>query len=214
GRIRPLLPRSPFLYAILDSQFSTDLVGDGRQALRAGAGIFQIRAKTLTPRKLYDIVAALAPDCAAANVPLIVNDNVDVALLTGAAGVHLGQEDCPAGDARNILPHQLIGISTHNETQAAKASQCPVDYISVGPVFPTRSKANPDPVVGLDFVRKICATSKLPVVCIGGITAQAFSALISAGAGGLAVISAIYEGPSVYDTISRLLEALQHRKSD
>jgi thiamine-phosphate pyrophosphorylase len=120
---------------------------------------------------------------------VVVNDRVDVALLAGAAGVHLGQTDLPPAAARQILgPGRIIGFSTHNLEQAVEADSLPVDYIAVGPVFETSTKDNPDPVVGVEKLAMICRAVKKPVVAIGGITLDNAKAALSAGAVSVAVI--------------------------
>jgi thiamine-phosphate pyrophosphorylase len=133
--------------------------------------------------------------CAAARavgMPLIVNDRPDVALIVGAAGVHVGQRDLPPAAARRILgPAAIVGISTHDVRQATTASGEPVDYVAIGPVFPTRTKDRPDPAVGLDGLRAVRGRVVGPLVAIGGITRENAAAVVGAGADGIAVIGAL-----------------------
>lgn len=191
----------PGLYAILD----TGLLPEGRTAedvvrawLRAGVRLIQLRAKTMDGGPLLDLADRLAAEAAAQGATFIINDRVDIALLSGAAGVHLGQTDLPVADARRLMgADAVIGLSTHDTRQAATALTEPVSYIAVGPVFPTRSKANPDPVVGLDGVRSVAAAARaigVPVVAIGGITLSSARAVIEAGASSVAVISDLMAG--------------------
>ena len=129
---------------------------------------------------------------------LIVNDRLDVALAGGADGVHLGQDDLPLRAARRCCPPGfLIGVSTHNEEQAAAAQADGADYIGFGPIFATTTKHNPDPVVGVERLRAVCQRSPIPVVAIGGVTPQQVPALIAAGAHAVAIISAINRAPDV-----------------
>jgi thiamine-phosphate pyrophosphorylase len=120
---------------------------------------------------------------------VIVNDRVDVALLAGASGVHLGRSDLPPGLARKILgPSQIIGCSTHDLSQALQADNEGVDYIAVGPVFPTTTKTNADPAIGLDGLREICSRVRRPVVAIGGIRMETAQDVFRCGAAAVAVI--------------------------
>src|SRR5438552_4428633 len=147
----------PRLYAIADAAFG-DPVQLAEALFSGGARLVQIRNKKASPRILLEQVEkvlALAPRGAR----VVVNDRVDVALISGAAGVHLGQTDFPPVAARQILgPERIVGFSTHNMEQALEADKLPVDYIAVGPIFSTTSKENPDPVVGVETLALICKT--------------------------------------------------------
>jgi len=181
--------RYPRLYAIADAQFG-DPVEIGRQLLAGGARLIQIRDKGAPARVLFEHVRRLLehrPEGAA----IIVNDRPDIALVTGAEGVHLGQTDLPARQARDLLgPRAILGLSTHTIEQAGQVQSSPcLDYIAAGPVFPTTSKLNADPVIGLDGLREICRLSTLPVVAIGGIRIEDVPKVIAAGARSVAVVS-------------------------
>jgi thiamine-phosphate pyrophosphorylase len=132
-----------------------------------------------------------------AGVNLIINDRVDIALALRADGVHLGQEDMPADAARRILgDNAVIGFSTHNLEQVYEALRLPIDYLAFGPIFPTTSKQNPDPVAGLNQLRIVCEVARpLPVVAIGGITTTNAQDVLNAGADAVAVISALLANP-------------------
>ncbi len=198
---------TPFLYPILDESRSTDLTHDAEAVIRAGAKILQLRCKKMTNADFYKLVTRLVPVCKQHGVLLILNDRVDVCMVTEASGVHLGEDDFPATEARQLLPDAIIGASTHNIKQVQEADRLPVDYISIGPIFPTTSKANPDPVVGIDLLRKVRSLTKKPIVCIGGITENEIPELLRAGANGIAVISEIYRNDDVYSTTQRLLKS-------
>lgn len=162
--------------------------------LRAGVSHLQIRAKHLGSAAFLDLVRAVAPHAAAAGAVLVVNDRVDVARSAGAGiGVHLGQDDLPVAEARRLLgPEAVVGRSTHTPAQLAAALSEPVTYVAYGPVFPTRTKTNPDPVVGLDGIRTAAASARAggrPLVAIGGITLATARSVIEAGASAVAVIS-------------------------
>jgi thiamine-phosphate pyrophosphorylase len=178
----------PGLYAIADAAFG-DPVELARFLFDGGARLVQVRNKNAGAAELLrqvETILGFAPT----DGRVIVNDRADVALLTGADGVHLGQTDLPAVNARAILPpNSLIGVSTHNLEQAIRCETEPVDYIAAGPVFQTSTKANPEPVIGLDGLREICASVTKPVVAIGGITRLNAEAVFECGATSAAVIS-------------------------
>ena len=136
---------------------------------------------------------AIAGAARAANCAFFVNDRPDVAWLAGADGVHVGQEDLEVEQAREVVgPERWVGVSTHNLEQFEQAAASSADYIAVGPDLPAQSsKANPDPVVGLDFIRGVPRAYGKPIVAIGGITLERAAAVIEAGADSVAVISDI-----------------------
>jgi thiamine-phosphate pyrophosphorylase len=175
------------LYAIADASFG-DCVRLAEALFAGGARLVQVRNKKAGAREFLSQVERIL-SFAPSDGRVIVNDRVDVALLAGAAGVHLGQTDLPPTAARQILgPGRMIGFSTHNLEQAVEADSLPVDYIAVGPVFATSTKDNPDPVVGVEKLAMICRAVKKPVVAIGGITLDNAKAALSAGAASVAVI--------------------------
>jgi thiamine-phosphate pyrophosphorylase len=203
------LPHSPFLYPILDADFSTNLLEDAREIIRAGAKIVQIRAKNQTKKWLYDRIQRIVPICEEGNVCCLVNDCVDIALVSDVAGVHLGQTDFPVPEARELMGSKIIGFSTHTFRQFSGAGSLPADYIAVGPVFPTRSKANADPALGLPEVERIVQNKRKPVVAIGGILPEHVLPLIRCGVDGIAVISALYQDGKIYDNACRLQEKIR-----
>ena len=142
--------------------------------IQGGATLIQLREKNLSPREFFRQAQAALEVARAHDVRIIINDRVDIALALHADGVHLGQDDMPPYAAREILGDEaMIGFSTHNPAQAIGASTLPIDYLAIGPVFPTSSKSNPDPVVGLEGLREVRdAVGDLPLVAIGGITAR------------------------------------------
>ena len=206
--------KTPFLYPILDESRSADLVHDAEHVIRAGAKILQLRCKRMSNADFCKLVIRLMPICKSQNVLLIVNDRVDVCMVTNASGVHLGQDDFSGADARMLLPHAIIGLSTHNAKQVDDANKLPVDYISIGPIFPTTSKANPDPVVGIELLRKVKSLTSKPIVCIGGITENKIPELLHAGADGIAVISEIYRNNDVFTNVVRLQTLISTQRHD
>lgn len=184
------------LYAIADASFG-DCVRLAEALFAGGARLVQVRNKKAGARDFLSQVERIL-SFAPSDGRVIVNDRVDVALLAGAAGVHLGQTDLPAAAARQILgPDRIIGFSTHNLEQAVEADSLPVDYIAVGPVFATSTKDNPDPVVGVEKLAMICRAVKKPVVAIGGITLDNAKAALGAGAASVAVIRDLLAHPDV-----------------
>ena len=198
------------LYAIVDAQYvPLDRMADvAGQLVAAGARIVQVRAKGVTSRALLAAVRAVRQAVAAHDAWVVVDDRLDVALLAGATGVHLGQQDLPVAVARRIAPPPFrIGLSVHDDAQLEAAGALPVDYVAVGPVFPTHSKARPDPVVGLDGLRRLVRRSRRPVVAIGGIDARRIGAVRSTGAAAAAVIGALYAAGDPGRAAARLVAA-------
>lgn len=160
-----------------------------RALIAGGARVLQLRMKGAEAAPMLAAAGQLRSLCSAEGVTFIVNDRLDVALICQADGVHLGQDDLPLAAARQIAPPGfLIGISTHTLEQARAAAAA--DYIGFGPCFPTATKLNPDPVVGLEALREVCRLP-VPVVAIGGIALDAVPAVARAGATAAAVIRAV-----------------------
>jgi thiamine-phosphate pyrophosphorylase len=188
----------PEVYPITDAGLSgrthSQLVAE---YAAAGAMLIQIREKNAPAADFYREALEAVAIGSRFGAKIIINDRVDIAIAVNAAGVHLGQDDLPPHQARKLLgPDKLIGFSTHNLQQAAEALSLGVDYIAFGPVFPTSTKLNPDPVVGLQQLSEIKSIAGgVPVVAIGGIGRDNIAAVIAAGADSAAVISALYEKP-------------------
>lgn len=161
------------LYAIIDATTletrSLPVVEFARAVIAAKPTALQLRAKDATPSETLGWLRALLPICKEADVPLFANDRVDLAMLAGCDGVHVGQSDLPLAVVRRMASGLRVGISTHDFEQVARAIHERPDYLAFGPVFATRSKANPDPVVGLEALARVVETSELPIVAIGGI---------------------------------------------
>jgi len=188
----------PTLYAILDAtpaQPIESLVSLANKLADAGVQLIQLRAKHTPPRQFQEIASALIA-AAPPTVRIIVNDRPDIASITKSAGVHVGQEDLPVEEARQICPSpQWVGISTHNLEQLRVAAGTSADYIAVGPIYPTATKENPDPVVGLDLLRAARKQTRKPLVAIGGITIKSAGEVFRAGADSVAVISDLLNAP-------------------
>lgn len=200
----------PPFYPILDIDVARDRQLDPLRVLdawlTAGVRLVQLRAKSLAGGAFLDLAGACLRRTRQAGALFIVNDRVDVAALAGADGVHLGQEDITPALARPMLPGTaLVGWSTHNEGQLTGALAMPIDYVAIGPVFATASKAKPDPVVGLEGVRRAAdLAAGRPLVAIGGITLSTAAEVIAAGASTVAVIGDVL----VEDAAARAREFL------
>ncbi|MCL5745575.1 MAG: thiamine phosphate synthase, partial [Acidobacteria bacterium] len=139
----------------------------------------------------------------------VIDDRADIAALLDA-GLHVGQDDLPPCDARRVLgPNRILGFSTHNPEQFAAALEEPADYLAFGPVFPTATKVNPDPVVGIDALRSLRDSTDRPIVAIGGITRLNARAVLGAGADSVAVIADILTGSCTVETLRARMEEWQ-----
>jgi thiamine-phosphate pyrophosphorylase len=188
--------RLPLFYPILDTETAgrkgVELVPTAAQILEGGAGILQLRHKGFFSREVFEKAREIAALCREAGAVFVMNDRADVARLLDA-GLHVGQEDLSPADARQVLGDgALIGFSTHNEAQFRAAAEEPADYLAFGPIFGTASKVNPDPVVGLDELRRLRPLTTRPVVAIGGITRANARSVIGAGADSVAVIGDLF----------------------
>jgi len=164
--------------------------------IEGGATLIQLREKRLSPREFFKDATEALDIARSHGVQIIINDRVDIALALGADGVHLGQNDLPPEAARNLLGNvAVIGYSVHSATQAQAAVGMPIDYLGIGPVFPTLTKENPDPVVGVTELREIREIAKIPLVAIGGITPDNASKVLEAEVDAVAMISALLESP-------------------
>jgi thiamine-phosphate pyrophosphorylase len=186
----------PPFYPILDSdaaeRLNIDVVDAARQIVEAGAQILQFRHKGFLSRAVFEAFHRVAEVCGDAGALFVVNDRADLALLMGAA-LHLGQDDLPPSAARRIVgTATIIGFSTHNETQLGAAAEEPADYLALGPISGTTSKANPDPVVGLEELQRLRPLTKKPLVAIGGITRENARSALQAGADSVAVIGDLF----------------------
>jgi thiamine-phosphate pyrophosphorylase len=205
--MRLVLPR---LYVILDSALITvPEIEIARELAAAGVRLLQYRNKNTSARQLLASSRGLAAALLPRGVTFFVNDRSDVAFLAGASGVHVGQEDLDVEQARSLVgPNRFVGVSTHNLEQFRLAAASSADYIAVGPIFATQSKANPDPVVGTAFVRQVRALTDKPIVAIGGITLERAAEVVEAGADSVAVISDILGAPDPGERAHQYIELL------
>jgi len=178
------------------------------RALAGGADVIQLRDKKLEGRQLMEHARAIRKLTGEAGKLFIVNDRVDVALASGADGVHLGQEDMALADARALAPKGfLIGVTVHDVPEAVAAERGGADYLGLSPIFATGSKSDAGSACGPDMLRKVKRAVSVPVVAIGGINAANAREVLEAGADGLAVISAVASQPDV-EAAARALKAV------
>jgi thiamine-phosphate pyrophosphorylase len=181
------------LYAILDSSCFADrnaVLAAAEELVSAGCTLLQYRNKSGNARQILDDARELKALVKTATVKLIMNDRTDLCLAADFNGLHIGQDDLSPESARQIIgPTRWLGVSTHNPEQLAEADQTSADYLAIGPIFATSSKTNPDPVVGLEGLRRARQLTRKPLVAIGGITRANARSVIDTGADSVAVIS-------------------------
>ena len=199
----------PRLYPILDLEVSLHslefLIGE---FAAAGLTWVQLRDKKANSRQLFASAQRLVELARRHGVTAIVNDRTDIAWLSDAAGVHVGQEDLPVEYARKIVgPNKIVGYSTHNLAQALEAEQSSADYIAIGPIFATTSKTNPDPIVSWEELREVRKRIKKPIVAIGGITSQNAAQLFDIGLDSVAVIRDLVTASDIRAKISQFLKS-------
>jgi thiamine-phosphate pyrophosphorylase len=204
--------RLPRVYPITDISLSGLSHAEQVQELASGGATFiQLREKQKSANEFYAEARAAVRVAHQLGIKLIINDRVDIAMAVGADGVHLGQDDMPVVVARGLLgPESIIGLSTHNASQALAAIKLPIDYLAIGPVFATNSKADTADVLGLSGLAEVRGiVQNLPLVAIGGINDSNASAVVETGADSIAVISCLLNDPSqIKETTQKLLNHL------
>jgi thiamine-phosphate pyrophosphorylase len=204
--------RLPRVYPLTDVQLSgVSHAGQVQLFALGGASLVQVREKHLTGMEFYEEAKAALAVAQRNGVKLIINDQLDVALAIRADGIHLGQDDFSPQSARALFHETaIIGYSTHNVNQAVAALKLPIDYLAIGPIFPTTTKADTSPVLGLEGLRAVRrAIGEFPLVAIGGITEANARAAIEAGADSVAVISALLSDPKrIIEMTRNLIQAL------
>ena len=202
----------PRLYAIIDAERigPASPLAICRILLDAGVRLIQYRDKKASARDLFEACRQLQVSVRQAGGIFIVNDRADVALAVGADGVHVGQGDLPVELARRVVGKRiLIGTSTHASEQVREADETSADYLAFGPIFPTQSKENPDPVVGLAGLREARKLTRRPLVAIGGITLENAPSVIAAGADSVAVIRDLFQVPDIAQRAREFLRACE-----
>jgi thiamine-phosphate pyrophosphorylase len=203
----------PRLYPILDTESlarcGVSMPVAAAAWLEGGAGILQIRHKGHWSRDVFAAAKEVAALCREAGALCLVDDRADIAMLLGA-GLHVGQDDLAPRDARALIgPAAVLGFSSHNVAQLCAAGGEPVDYVALGPVFATASKRNPDPVVGVDEVRRCRTLLDKPLVAIGGIVRANARAVLDAGADAVAVIADLLPDPCNAKSLRERMEEWQ-----
>lgn len=186
-----------------------------RQALAGGADVIQLRDKAASSRRLLQAAKAIAPLASEKRALFIVNDRLDIALASGAGGVHLGQDDIPLVDASPLVPQGfVIGVTAHTVDEAIMAEEGGADYVALSPIFQTGSKGDAGPACGLDSLRRARSALRIPLIAIGGIGLDNVGSVIGAGADGVAVISAVVGQPDIRLAAKRMAEAVRRAKSE
>ncbi len=204
----------PPIYPITDKRLAnkTDHLSILKELVRGGAQLVQVRDKETPLRDLLQDLKRCIGFAKSKNVTLLVDDRCDLVLSSGAAGVHLGQDDLPPEASRAILgAKKIIGFSTHSLAQVRRCSHLPIQYISFGPIYATSTKENPSPVVGLRQLYQACLESPKPVVAIGGINLEQVHEVLDAGAVSAAVISAVMKAENIAGRMESLLEKAMQR---
>ena len=203
----------PPLYVILDTQFFQSPLDPFLGTLsKAGGGWVQLRDKTASSKDFFELAREFVSLCHQFSLVAIINDRVDIAMLTDADGVHLGQDDLPVEEARKLLgAGKIIGYSTHNLTQALEAQGSSADYVAIGPVFPTVSKQNPDPIVSQEDLKVVRREVTKPLVAIGGITVDNAGPLFDIGIDSVAVIRDLLLADDLAGRVRQYLSIAERR---
>jgi thiamine-phosphate pyrophosphorylase len=218
GAVRP--PSSPGaradlgrLHVLTDASGGRAALDAVAAALAAGAPVVQVRRKACTDRELHDFAARVVEACATVGATCLVNDRVDVALAVGAAGTHLGADDLPVAAARRVAgPHHLLGGTARDPGRARELVAAGADYLGVGPAYATTTKTGlPDPL-GPAGVGAVAAAVDVPVIAIGGVTADRVGELVAAGAAGVAVVEAVSGAPDPAAATRQLLRELARQR--
>jgi len=204
------------LYALCDDSVRPDLSLEEKAArlLDGGVRVMQLRMKRTPVREALSAARAVVARCREAGAVCLINDRVDWALLSGAHGVHVGDEDLPPEDARALLgPGRLVGVTTRSLEMVKAARAAGADYAGLGPVFPTGTKVVNAPPLGLEALRRIVAESPLPLVAISGIRLENLEAVAATGVHGAAVASDLLAAPDIAEQARRLGQAFERGRS-
>lgn len=209
-----ILPCDTDIYALTDSGLSLgrSLETVVRALLQAGVRIIQYREKKASMKQKYEECLLLRRLTSEAGACFIVNDHVDIALLTGADGVHIGQDDIPLQEIRRLAPDLILGVSTHSPEQARKAVDDGADYIGVGPIFATQTKEDVVAPVGFEYLDWVVSNIRIPFVAIGGIKAHNAGSVAAHGAGCCALVSELVGAPDIFARVGEVRAAMARRQ--
>lgn len=196
------------IYVILDSKLAgKNHYEIARDAISGGARVIQLREKHRSRHEVLALARELRFLTRSHGVTFIINDDAELAAEIDADGLHIGQEDISPSEARRIIgPSRILGLSTHTLEQAQRAAHEPVDYISVGPVYPTQTKENPWPTVGVELIRTVRRHTSHVITAIGGIREEHVRELVLAGAHNIAMIGEIMTAPDIRCKVARLCD--------
>ena len=198
------------VYVIPDSAAGAprSLEEQARLAILGGATMIQLRDKEMTGRELYETAQRLLLLCRPRGIPLIVNDRLDVALVSGADGVHLGAEDLPVYAAKRLVPEGfIVGATAHSVEEGIRAEADGADYVGVGAAFPSGTKKGAV-VLGVAGVREVCSAISLPTVAIGGITAENAREVLDSGVDGVSVVASVVGQEDIQAAASLLVKTV------
>ena len=201
------------LYVLISSNIATKSVTETvRLVIDGGADAIQLREKTISDNEFTSLASEVRNITTKSGALLIINDRVHVAREINADGVHLGQHDMSALEARNIIGNEkIIGISTHSIIQARQAQKDGADYIAIGPIYPTSTKGH-EPSVGIEIIHEISEAVSIPIIAIGAITLENLDEVLKAGASRIAVCSAIIGSKDIYSSTRQFKEKLGETK--
>lgn len=210
-----ILPGETDIYALTDSRLSLgrSLEYVARRLLDSGVKILQYREKKAPIKQKYEECLLLRKLTAEYGACFIVNDHLDLAMLTHADGLHIGQDDLPINEVKKLAPHLIVGVSTHSPEQARKAVADGADYIGVGPIFPTQTKEDVVDPVGFSYLDWVVANISLPFVAIGGIKIHNIGDVAAHGAKCCAMVSELVGSPDISMTVHRAREAMVQRQN-
>jgi len=204
------------LYLVTDRGLirGRDLVSLVLEAVRGGVSAVQLREKNCPAGEFVQLAGSLKDRLTESNVPLIINDRVDVALAAGADGVHIGQEDIPYPQVRSMLgPDRIIGLSVNTYAQLMEADRTDVDYLSLSPVYPTQTKKDTKEPFGLEGLRKARSMTQKPLITIGGVNKQNLASIMAIGMDGVALVSAICAADSPENAARELTDIIRYIKT-
>ena len=210
-RLYNCAPEELLLYAITDRSWlnGRTVYEQCEEALKGGATMIQLREKELDDKSFFEEAVEIKKLCEKYNVPLLINDNVKIAVEMDADGVHVGQSDMQASDVRELIgPNRILGVSAQTVEQALRAEKCGADYLGVGAVFKTGTKSDATEV-DFETLKAICEAVTIPVVAIGGITKENMIELKDSGIVGIAVISAVFAADDITEATKELCEKMK-----